>query len=60
MDEPQTGKVEKCKCPFCDAQIEGPAILCTRCGTALVECVSCGKQVRDGVRVCPHCGQPPR
>lgn len=54
-------KTGGCKCPYCDVEIEPSeeAVICVACKTVIVECVHCGEPVREGVDVCPHCGETP-
>jgi len=61
MGEPREEKVDVCRCPYCDVEIElrQESVICVSCRTVIVECVHCGEPVRKGVETCPHCGEPP-
>ena len=52
-------KKEECNCPYCDADIEikEEAPFCVPCDIIVTECIHCGEPVREGVDVCPHCGE---
>ena len=62
MGEPGEKKVDVCHCPFCDVEVElkEESVLCVACKTVIVECVHCGRPVREGVEKCPSCGEHPR
>ena len=50
-------KLEKCKCPYCDQELEAAgAPFCQPCGVALKYCPSCRKVAQQDATVCPHCG----
>jgi len=47
-----------CQCPFCDEPAcPVPAESESLCSVTLITCAACGKAVRTGVALCPHCGQ---
>lgn len=60
MVEPREDKPVACRCPYCDAAVEEPGPICAVCEIVIVECLRCGKPVRDDAVECPHCGEPPR
>ena len=60
MQDAEKAGADKCRCPFCNAEIDETAVLCVACKTVIVDCVHCGEPVREGVPTCPHCGEPPK
>ena len=55
MDETQEGKVA-CRCPYCEVTIEPESAICVACRMVIIECESCGKQMREDADACPSCG----
>ena len=49
-------KKSRCKCPYCDEEIEEESILCSACKIEIVYCSNCGKPVVSTVGKCPNCG----
>ncbi len=50
----------KCKCPFCDAEIETKEMtFCEHCKVDIKVsyCKECGKPIPPEATVCPECGQ---
>ncbi len=51
-------KDRKCKCPYCDAELElscfDPAF-CEPCGKEIVVCKQCGTSYGKDQKVCPKC-----
>jgi hypothetical protein len=45
----------KCKCPFCDTEIEFP--FCKICSKELVRCQSCGQLIEKDITTCPKCAE---
>ena len=61
MEEVKKGETSKCKCPFCEGEIEiNPefSALCKPCTITIITCKSCGGPAREGQEKCPQCGEP--
>ncbi len=56
----QPVKKDFCRCPYCDAELEEASPICGTCTIVLIECVSCGAEVRVGLDICPVCGDSPK
>ncbi len=50
---------EACRCPICDAEMKESSPICRPCAVVFVACSSCGAQVREGLDLCPECGESP-
>ncbi len=51
-------KNQKCKCPFCDIEIEEKELeFCTSCHTPIKYCKNCGTPIPSETTNCPECGQ---
>ena len=51
-------KERKCKCPFCDAELELSCfepLFCKPCGVELVICKHCGTSYAKKLKECPSC-----
>ena len=50
-------KKEKCKCPFCDAEImEMNLPFCQVCHVTILYCSDCEKPLPKNSKICPSCG----
>ncbi len=49
-------KKSKCKCPYCDEELDEESILCSACKIEIVYCNNCGKPVVSTMEKCPNCG----
>jgi nitrogen fixation NifU-like protein len=52
----ESGKAEKCYCPYCDTPLEGLEDACMGCQIELQECAECGEPTKKEEDKCPHCG----
>jgi len=47
----------KCKCPYCDADIEEKeSPICKVCNIRITYCPECGYPVSNNIDKCPNCG----
>ncbi len=58
IDQPV--RKEFCRCPYCDAVLEEPSPICKSCEIVFITCVKCQSEIREGLDICPICGQAPR
>jgi hypothetical protein len=56
MSGKDTKKI-KCKCPFCDTEIEEESIICSVCKVKIIHCKKCGSPVASNSKKCPSCGE---
>ena len=50
-------KKKKCKCPFCDSEIEEESIICSACKIEIIRCKKCGSLLASNSKKCPSCGE---
>lgn len=51
---------EKCKCPFCECELNPDScefIFCRACQVKFVECKNCGQLFSEKLKTCPKCGK---
>jgi len=53
----EDSKKIKCKCPFCDTDIEEESIICSVCKIELIRCKKCGSPMVSNSKKCPNCGE---
>ncbi len=56
MGEDKAGK-DKCRCPYCDGELDRSDPLCAPCSIVFVTCAHCGADMREGLETCPACGR---
>jgi len=56
MSDEDSKKI-KCKCPFCDTEIEEESIICSACKIEIIRCKNCGSLLASGSKKCPNCGE---
>ena len=57
MSEKNDKKI-KCKCPYCDAEIEFEEFpFCSSCNIQITYCKKCGMPVPINSAKCPSCGE---
>ena len=53
-----TDNNKKCKCPFCDHELEDSGLpFCKFCHVNIKYCENCGTPIPSEVTNCPECGQ---